>query len=84
MVHGIPGERTIRDGQIVSMDAGAIYEGWHGDAARTFLVGDPPSRSRTLIETTRLAMMAGIAAAEPGGNLGDIGAAIEDVARPHG
>ena len=42
IVHGIPGERTIRDGQIVSVDAGAIVDGWHGDAARTFYVGEPP------------------------------------------
>ena len=42
IVHGIPGERTIREGQIVSVDAGAIVDGWHGDAARTFYVGDPP------------------------------------------
>ena len=45
IVHGIPGERSIRDGQIVSVDAGAIVDGWHGDAARTFFVGVPPSRS---------------------------------------
>ena len=43
IVHGIPGERTIRDGQVVSVDAGAIVEGWHGDGARTFFVGDPPA-----------------------------------------
>ena len=42
IVHGIPGDRTIRDGQIVSVDAGAILDGWHGDAARTFFVGEPP------------------------------------------
>jgi methionyl aminopeptidase len=84
VVHGIPGERTIRDGQIVSIDAGAIYDGWHGDGARTFVVGEPSPEVRELIDTTRLAMMAGIAAAVPGGNLGDISAAIEDVAAPGG
>ena len=42
IVHGIPGDRAIRAGQIVSVDAGAILDGWHGDAARTFYVGDPP------------------------------------------
>lgn len=84
IVHGIPGERTIRDGQIVSVDAGAIVDGWHGDAARTFYVGDPPPAVRDLIETTRAAMMAGIAAAVPGNHIEDISAAVEDVAKPHG
>jgi methionyl aminopeptidase len=84
IVHGIPGERTIRTGQVVSIDAGAIVDGWHGDAARTFFIGDAPEPVRTLIETTRLAMMAGIAAAQPGNHIGDIGAAVEDVARPNG
>ena len=46
VVHGIPGDRTIREGQVVSIDAGAIVDGWHGDAARTFVVGERrPSRS---------------------------------------
>jgi methionyl aminopeptidase len=84
IVHGIPGERVIRDGQIVSIDAGAIVEGWHGDAARTFFVGDPPPRVRELIDTTRAAMMAGIAAAIPGNHIDDISAAVEDVGAPHG
>ncbi len=84
VVHGIPSGRTIRDGQIVSVDAGAIVDGWHGDAARTFVVGDPPPGVPELVETTRLAMMAGIAAAVPGARIGDISAAIEDVAAPHG
>jgi methionyl aminopeptidase len=84
VVHGIPGERLIREGQIVSIDAGAIYEGWHGDGARTFTVGQPAAEIAELIDTTRLAMMAGIAAAVPNANLGDISGAIEDVAVPHG
>jgi methionyl aminopeptidase len=84
VVHGIPGERTIRDGQVVSVDAGAIFDGWHGDAARTFVVGTPASNVASLIDTTRLAMMAGIAAALPGAHLADISGAIEDVAAPHG
>jgi methionyl aminopeptidase len=84
IVHGIPGERTIRDGQIVSVDAGAIVDGWHGDAARTFYVGEPPDKVRSLIDATRSAMMAGIAAAVPGNHVEDISAAVEDVARPYG
>lgn len=85
VVHGIPGERTIKAGQVVSIDAGAIVEGWHGDAARTFYVGDaPPPEVRELIDTTRLAMMAGIAAAVPDNHVEDIGAAVEAIAEPHG
>ena len=84
VVHGIPGERTIRDGQIVSVDAGAIYDGWHGDGARTFFVGQPSPDIAELVDTTRLAMMAGIAAAVPGATLEDISGAIEDVATPGG
>jgi methionyl aminopeptidase len=84
IVHGIPGERVIRDGQVVSIDAGAIVEGWHGDAARTFFVGEPPAKVRDLIDVTRAAMLAGIAAAVPGNHIEDISGAVEDVARPHG
>jgi methionyl aminopeptidase len=80
VVHGIPGKRHIQAGQIVSIDAGAIIDGWHGDAARTFIIGDVPAETRQLVETTRRAMEAGIAAAQPGNHLGDISAAIEDVA----
>jgi methionyl aminopeptidase len=84
IVHGIPGERLIREGQIVSIDAGAIVDGWHGDGARTFYVGEAPERIRDLIDTTRLAMLAGIAAAVPGNHIEDISAAVHDVAAPKG
>jgi methionyl aminopeptidase len=84
VVHGIPGSRPIREGQIVSVDAGAIVDGWHGDAARTFVVGQPSREVAGLVETTRLAMMAGIGAAVAGARIGDISAAIEDAARPGG
>jgi methionyl aminopeptidase len=84
IVHGIPGERMIRDGQVVSVDAGAIVEGWHADAARTFFVGVPPEPVRRLIEATQESMMAGIAAAVPGNHIEDISAAVEDIAKPFG
>jgi methionyl aminopeptidase len=84
IVHGIPGERTIRTGQIVSVDAGAIVDGWHGDAARTFYIGEPPTQVADLIDTTRRALAAGIAAAVPGHHIEDIAGAVEDVARPKG
>ena len=80
VVHGVPGPRVIRDGQIVSIDVGAIVDGWHGDGARTYIVGDVPRETRRLVETTRAGMLAGIAAAVPGNHLSDIAGAIEDVA----
>jgi len=84
VVHGIPGNRLIRDGQVVSVDAGAIVEGWHGDGARTFVVGSASPEVARLVETCRAAMMAGIAAAQPGNRIGDIAGAVEDVAGPAG
>lgn len=84
VVHGIPGRRRIVEGQIVSVDAGAVVDGWHGDAARTWTVGDVPPPVERLVAATRDAMYAGIAAAVPGNHLGDISAAIEDVALEHG
>jgi methionyl aminopeptidase len=84
VVHGIPGRRRVEAGQLVSVDAGAIVDGWHGDAARTWIVGDVPSAVRQLVEDTRQAMFDGIAQAVPGNFLGDISAAIEDVALRRG
>ena len=84
VVHGIPGERTVRDGSLVSVDVGAILDGWHGDGARTFVVGDVPDDVRELVDATRLAMMAGIGAAQAGARVGDIAAAVEDVGRAGG
>ena len=65
----------------MSVDAGAILDGWHGDGARTFYVGDPPPAVAALIDRTRRAMMAGIAAAVPGNHIEDISLAVEAVAR---
>jgi methionyl aminopeptidase len=80
VVHGIPGARRIHPGDVVSVDAGAIWDGYHGDAARTFIVGDAPARVRELVDATRRALDAGIAAARSGNRIGDISAAVEDVA----
>ncbi|OGN85375.1 MAG: type I methionyl aminopeptidase [Chloroflexi bacterium GWC2_73_18] len=84
VVHGIPGPRRLREGQVVSIDAGAIWEGYHGDGARTFALGEVAGPAHRLIETTRAALRAGIAAARPGNRIGDISAAVEDVARAGG
>lgn len=84
IVHGIPGDWTIEDGDVVSLDAGAIYEGWHGDAAITFAVGEVSSEARRLMEVTERALQAGIEQAVPGNRLGDIGHAIQRVAEEAG
>jgi methionyl aminopeptidase len=84
IVHGIPGKRRVAAGQIVSIDAGAIVDGWHGDSARTWVVGAVSTAARALVEGTCEAMLAGITAARPGGHIGDISAAVEDVALRHG
>jgi methionyl aminopeptidase len=84
IVHGIPNGRQIEDGQLVSIDVGAIVDGWHGDAARTFVVGSVKRELIDLVEATRMGMMAGITAATVGHRIGDISAAVEDVAKPHG
>ena len=85
VVHGIPsGRRRIADGDVVSLDIGCIWQGWHADTARTFAIGALPERLTRLIDATRRGMEAGIAAAVPGNRLGDIGAAVEAVAREHG
>jgi methionyl aminopeptidase len=83
IVHGIPGDREIKAGQIVSVDVGAIYREWHADGARSFICGGPGAGSPEavrLVETTRLGLMAGVAATRAGNHLDDIGGAIEDVA----
>lgn len=80
VVHGIPGARRIRKGDLVSIDAGAIWDGYHGDAARTVVVDDAAPRVRDLVETTGRALAAGIAAAQAGRRIGDVSAAIEDAA----
>jgi methionyl aminopeptidase len=84
VVHGMPDGREIREGQLVSIDAGAVVDGYHGDAARTFYVGEPPAAVTAFMETTRMALLAGIAAARPGNRIGDISGAVEDIAREAG
>jgi methionyl aminopeptidase len=84
VVHGVPDRRPIREGQLVSVDCGAIVDGWHGDSARTWLIGDVPVEASRLSEATRQAMLAGVAAARPGNSLEDVAAAIEDVGLAHG
>ncbi len=80
VVHGIPGPRELLDGDLVSIDCGAIVEGWHGDSAVTVIVGDPGAAARAdleLVEVTRGALWAGIGAMSVGNRIGQIGAAVE-------
>jgi methionyl aminopeptidase len=84
VVHGIPGDRVIADGDVVSIDCGAIVEGWHGDAAVTVAVGEVPAEVRELIRVTEEAMWHGIAAARLGGRVTDISHAVETYIRSQG
>jgi len=84
VVHGIPGRRALKEGDIVGIDCGAVVEGYFGDAARTLPVGQIDAERSKLLEVTRRALDTGIAAARPGGRVSDIGAAIEQVAIVHG
>ena len=84
VVHGIPTDKSLEDGDLVSIDFGAILDGWAGDAATSFVVGTPRPEDLDLIATTELALAAGIAAAIPGNKIGDIGHAIAQVARGNG
>ena len=79
VVHGIPNERPLRDGDIVSIDCGAIVNGWHGDAAFTMAVGAIDDDAQRLIDAAERALAAAVAAMQPGGHLGDVGAAVESV-----
>jgi methionyl aminopeptidase len=84
VVHGIPGDRVLEEGELCSIDFGAIVDGWHGDAAVTVPVGECSAEVLELSRVTRESLWAGIRAMRPGGRLSDIGAAVESVIRPHG
>ena len=84
VVHGIPGERVINEGDVVSIDCGAIVDGWHGDAAVTVAVGEVPAEAQELIRVTEEAMWRGIAAAALGGRVTDISHAVETYVRSQG
>jgi len=84
IVHGIPGERILHEGDIVSLDLGAIFMGFQGDAAVTVGVGEISSQAKELLETTEGALKAGITAAQAEARLGDISAAIQSYAESRG
>lgn len=85
VVHGIPNEKhIIRDGDIVSLDAGVIYKGYHSDAARTIMVGDVSDEARRLVEVTRESFFVGIKQAKAGNHIIDIGRAIQEYVEAQG
>jgi len=75
--HGIPGDRTLREGDIVNIDVTPIVDGWHGDSSRMYLVGDVPLKARKLVDVTYECLMLGLEQARPGNHLGDIANAIQ-------
>ncbi len=84
VVHGIPGDRVLREGDVVSIDAGAIVDGWHGDAAFTAIVGAGDQRDRAMVDAAEAALWDGIAALAGGGRLGVVGDAIETALESNG
>lgn len=84
VVHGVPGDRVLADGDLVSIDCGAVVDGWHGDAAVSVALGEVPDDVRELMRVTEDALWAGIAAARIGGRVTDISHAVETHVRACG
>jgi len=81
--HGIPGDKVIREGDILNIDVTPLLDGWHGDSSRMYLAGEVPIKARRLVEVTYECLMLGIEQAKPGNHLGDIGHAIQTHAEKH-
>ena len=81
--HGMPGDRVLREGDILNIDVTPQVDGWHGDTSRMYLVGDVPIKARRLVDITYDCLMLGIEQARPGKHLGDIGHAIQTYAERH-
>lgn len=85
VVHGIPGSLQLRPGDLVSLDLGALVDGFVGDSAISFFLGAPPSeRAQELLRVTEASLWAGIRAAQVGGHLGDVSAAVQEEVERHG
>jgi methionyl aminopeptidase len=84
IVHGIPGPRRLQAGDLVSLDFGAVKDGWYGDAAITVSVGQPAPQVNRLMEVTAQALAQGVAAARPGARIGDVGAAVQGCVEAQG
>jgi len=81
--HGIPGEKVLKEGDIINIDVTPILDGWHGDTSRMFYVGKPSVKAKRLVDITYQSMMKGIESVRPGAKLGDIGHAIQSYAEKH-
>lgn len=81
--HGIPSDKTLKNGDIVNVDVTPLLDGWHGDSSRMYLIGDVPIKAKRLVEVTYECLMLGIEAAKPGNHLGDIGDVIQRHAEKH-
>ncbi|UUL81443.1 type I methionyl aminopeptidase [Sphingomonas qomolangmaensis] len=81
--HGIPSERTLKDGDIVNVDVTPLLNGWHGDSSRMYLIGDVPLKARRLVDVTYECLMLGIEQARPGNHMGDVAHAIQRHAEQH-
>jgi methionyl aminopeptidase len=84
VVHGIPSQKRLKEGDIVGLDLGAIWEGFYGDAARTYPVGDISEEASKLLDVTEKSLMVGIEEARPGNRIGDIGFAVQQFVEKHG
>lgn len=84
IVHGIPNDVPLRDGQIVGIDCGVLYKGYYGDAARTFAVGTVDEEAKRLLEVTEEALRLAVDQVRPGARLSDIGHAVQRHAERHG
>ena len=84
VVHGLPSDRELKDGQIVSVDVGSIYEDFYGDHAKTFIVGSTSEEKRKLVENTKKCLEKGIEQVKTGNTIGDIGYAIQSYAESCG
>ena len=78
--HGIPGDKLLKDGDILNIDVTVIQDGWFGDSSRMYVAGTPSVKAKRLIQVTHDALMKGIEAVRPGATFGDIGAAIQTYA----
>ena len=83
VVHGFPSDRKLKNGDIISIDIGACYKGYHGDSAWTYTVGEVDDKTKQLLEDTEKSLYVGLKQVKPGNRIGDIGYAIEEYAHKH-
>ena len=83
IVHGFPSDRKLKNGDIISIDIGACYKGYHGDSGWTYTVGEVDEKTKELLKNTEKALFVGLEQVKPGNRVGDIGYAIEEYAHKH-